>query len=205
MSNSCTGLRLVMAFALLTSPAYGQQTAGAASPAHIADFEFTSFLRDRPLDLDQLLGRHFSEVVPGATWEGLPTPEEYKNPSIRYGVFARPGPFMNNWHFMKEPYCVSHYSMFILFFNHGFVFKVELRFVSDSFAGQIDSHNASFCGNEIPIFDNIAKELGDSVIKENGSREIKRYTDNYVMTLSADDNGADLSWDLRGGPSLPNF
>jgi hypothetical protein len=170
-------------------------------------FEFTHFLRDRPLDLGQLLGKHYSEVAPGTSWESLPIPEEYQNPAIRYGVFVRPDlhDYMKSWDFMTDDYCVSNYSMFLMFFNRGFVFKVELRYMPDSFTGTVKSDIPSFCADESPIFKMIARKLGGTVIVRQGSYEVARYNSKYVMTLVTGEHITDLSWNLRGGPSLPNF
>ena len=169
---------------------------------------FSHFLRYRPLDLDQLLGKHFSEVAPGATWERLPVPEEFKNSTIKYGVFARAEDlhdYMRNWEFMTDPYCVSNYSMFLLFFNRGYVFKVELRYIPDSFTGTINSDDTRFCSDETPVFKMIARKLGGSVILRQGSYELTQYTNKYFMKLGTGERTTDLSWDLRGGPSLPKF
>ena len=154
--------------------------------AQNGSFEFTYFLRERPLDLGQLLGKHFSEVAPvrpraggpfrgKITWKDLSVPEEYKNPAIRYGVFVRPGlrDYMKSWDFMTDDYCVSNYSMFLMFFNRGFVFKVELRYISDSFGATAKSDDPKFCADEIPIFNMIAKKLGGTVIVRQGSHSLR--------------------------------
>jgi hypothetical protein len=200
MSLRHKAIELASVLVMLSKVAIAEEAAEPASPVQAFQFEFTSFLRDRPLELDQLLGKHFSEVVPAQPWDSLSTPEECKNKSIKYDAFA-PGPFMQNWDFMSEPYCVSQHSWFLLFFNRGFVFRVELRFVSDSFEGQIESNDPTFCGDETPIFAAIAKKLGGSVTPARGRHEIKRYTDTYVMTLWTGDHNTVWSWDLRGGPS----
>jgi len=68
-------------------------TASGEEKSHLAadnsPFEFTHFIRDRPLELGELIGKHFSEVVPREVWQSLPSPEEYKNPTIKYGVYSR--------------------------------------------------------------------------------------------------------------------
>jgi|SRR6516162_8105557 len=168
---------------------------------------FSHLLRYRPLDLDQLLGKHFGQVAPGATWEGLPVPEEFKNSTIKYGVFAREDlhDYMRNWEFMTDAHCVSSYSQLLLFFNRGYVFKVELRYIPDSFAGVIKSDDPRFCSDETPIFQMIARKLGGSVILRQGSYELMQYTNKYLMKLGTAERATDLSWDLRGGPSLPKF
>jgi hypothetical protein len=204
-------MNFILRFALAASGFWWTTCGRAEDKAALAlqngAFEFSHFLRYRPLDLSQLLGKHFSEVVPGATWDGLPIPEEYKNPAIKYGVFAREDlhNYMRNWDFMTDDYCVSQYSMFLLFFNTGFVFKVELRYIPDSFTGAIHSDDPRFCADESPIFKMIAKKLGGTVLNRQRSYELTQYTSKYVMKLGAGERNTDLSWDLRGGPSLTKF
>jgi hypothetical protein len=181
-----------------------------ASAVQDGGFEFSHFLRHRPLDLSQLLGKHFSVVVPGATWVRLPIPEEYKDPAIKYGVFVRGKDlhdYMMNWDFMTDAYCVSNDSMFLLFFNKGFIFRAELRYLPDSFTGAINYDQPESCADEAPIFRMIAKKLGGSVIVRQGSHELTQYTSKYVLKLGTSSvRDAVLFWELRGGPSLsPKF
>jgi hypothetical protein len=177
------------------------------SAAQNKPFEFSQFLKDRPLDLGQLLGKHISEVAPGTTWESLSIPEEYKNPTIRYGVFARPDlrDYMKTWDFMTDDYCVSNYSMFLMFFNRGFVFRVELRLLPDSFAGSVKTDDPKYCADETSVFRMIARKLGGTIVERGNSYELTRYTNKYVMTLGTGERTTDMSWNLRGGPSSPNF
>jgi hypothetical protein len=154
-----------LAFAVATSFLWAASVdAGSQSLPATQDgkFDFRPYLRSHPLDLGQLLGKHFSEVVSGVAWEGMPSPEEYKNPSIKYGVFVRGAELqdcMKAWDFMTGEYCVSSYSMFIVYFNKGFVFKVELRYMPDSFTGIVQSSDPRFCPDETPIFKMIANKL----------------------------------------------
>jgi hypothetical protein len=177
---------------------------GQSSPAApVGRFDFRPFLRYHPLELSQLLGKHFSEVVPGVDWEGMPSPEEYKNPSIKYAVFVRDADlhdYMKTWDFMTGEYCVSSYSMFIIYFNKGFVFKVELRYMPDSYTGLIKSTDPRICLDETPIFTMIANKLGGTKISHPGYDEVTQYKSTYITTLSTRGHNADLSWDLRGGP-----
>jgi hypothetical protein len=170
-------------------------------------FEFSHLLKERPLDLDQLLGRHISEVVPGQNWEALPSPEEFKNPAIKYGVFAREDlhDYMKTWDFMTDAFCISSYSMFLLFFNKGFVFKVELRLIPDSFTGAVKSTDPKYCADETPVFRMIARRLGGTIVARESASEVTKYTSKYVMTLGTGGRVTDLSWNLRGAPSSPNF
>jgi hypothetical protein len=148
------------------------------------EFAFSSLLRSKPLELYRLLGRHLTTVAPGVLWRDLPTPEEYKDPTIKYAVFARLGPgkdgtfkdpdaFMRSWQFLKAPYCVSNYSMFILYFNRGFVFKVELRFVADTFAGVVPANHSDYCESERPLFDLRAAAVGGPIVKREDEFEIR--------------------------------
>jgi hypothetical protein len=174
----------------------------AVATASNSTVQFDQVLRYQPLDLSALLGRHFTEVAPGAIWEELPVPEEYKNPSIRYGVFSRANDlhdYMKDWKFLSEKYCVSNYSMFLMFFNRGFVFKVELRYIPDSFTGAINADDPRFCADETPIFEMLAKKLNGTVISRQGSRELVQYTSKFIMKLGTGERTTDLSWDLRGG------
>jgi hypothetical protein len=172
-------------------------------------FEFSHFLRDRPLELGELLGKHFSEVVPKEVWGSLPSPEEYKNPAIKYGVYARSDlhEYMENWKFLTDDYCVSNYSMFLMFFNRGFVLKVELRYLPDTYTGVVNSADPRFCADETPIFTMIARILGGVISAKPDHEELMRYTEKYIMRVATGtgEHNADLSWDLRGGPSSPNF
>jgi hypothetical protein len=206
-------MRVIVTLALAAGASFSWAVSAGAEekslPAAQNDrLDFRRFLRYRPLDLGQLLGRHFSEVVPGANWEGLPVPEEYKNPALRYGVFVRGVDlhgYMKDWDFMTDLYCVSSYSMFLMFFNRGFVFRIEFRYVPDSFTGTVKSDEPGFCADETPIFNMISKKLGGTVVVRQGVHELTQYTNQYLVKLSTDGHYADLSWDLRGGPSLPNF
>jgi hypothetical protein len=178
----------------------------STSHAH-QKFEFSHFLREHPLDLGQLLGKHITEVAPGTAWDSLSIPEEYGNPAIRYEVFARKDlhQYMKAWDFLTDEYCVSSYSMFLLFFNRGFVFKAELRYLPDSYSGSISPDDPHYCADETPIFQMIAKELGGTVVRRGNSEELVRYTSNSVMVLGAGGGMAGLSWNLRGGPSSRGF
>jgi hypothetical protein len=204
--NSVLALALVAAASLFSAAAVGADDKSLSADQN-KPFEFSRLLKNRPLDLGQLLGRHISEVVPGTSWESLPIPEEYKNPAIRYGVFARSDlhEYMKNWDFMTEDYCVSNYSMFLIFFNRGFVFSVELRLLPDSFAGSIKIDDPKYCADETPVFRMIARKLGGTIIARGNSYELTRYTSKYVMTLGTGEQTTGLSWNLRGGPSSPNF
>ncbi|MBY5883994.1 hypothetical protein HFN46_33355 [Rhizobium leguminosarum] len=177
------------------------------------ELAFPGLLRSRPLELYRLLGRHLTAVAPGVLLRDLPTPEEYKDPTIKYAVFARLGPgkdgafkdpdaFMRSWQFLKAPYCVSSYSMFILYFNRGFVFKVELRFVADTFAGVVPADNAAYCESEKPLFDLVAAVVGGPIVKREDELEIPLEKEDYIQRLSTNGRDADLSWELRGGPTL---
>jgi hypothetical protein len=172
-------------------------------------FEFAHFLRDRPLELGELLGKHYSEVVPQEIWGNLPSPEEYKNPAIKYGVYARSDlhEYMKSWKFLTDGYCVSDYSMFLMFFNRGFVFKAELRYIPDTYTGTVNSADPRFCPDETPIFTMITRILGGVINVNADHKELTRYTENYIMrvTTGTGEHNTDLSWDLRGGPSSPNF
>src|SRR5262249_3108228 len=149
-------MNVIIAVVLATiASSFWAASAGAEekllSTAQNNAFEFTHFLRYQPLDLEQLLGKHFSEVVPGLTWDRLPIPEEYKNSTIRYGVFARGEDlhyFMKDWDFMTDNYCISKDSKFLLFFNRGFVFKVELRYMPDSYYASMKSDDPASCADE---------------------------------------------------------
>ena len=112
---------------------------------------------------------------------------------------------MTNWDFMTDAFCVSHYSMFLLFFNRGFVFKIELMYLPDSFTGALNSDDPEFCADEAPIFRMIAKKLGGSIIERKGSHELTQYTSKYILKLGTGGRDAVLSWELRGGPSVPKF
>ncbi len=185
-------------------------------PAGIAQEEelaFPGLLRSRPLELYRLLGRHLTAVAPGVHWRDLPVPEEYNDPTIKYAVFARLGPgkdgafkdpnaFMRSWQFLKSPYCVSSYSMFILYFNRGFVFKVELRFVADTFAGVVSADSSAFCESEKPLFDRFAAAVGGPIVKREDEFEIRLEKRDYIQRLSTNGRDVDLSWELRGGPTL---
>jgi hypothetical protein len=175
--------------------------------AEMKSFDFRDILRRRPLELCQLLGRHFSEVAPGVNWEQLAKPEDYKNASVRYGVFSRGADLqdrMKEWSFKGDKICVSSYSMFLLFFNRGYVFKVELRYIPDTFTGTVAPNAPGFCADEKPIFDMIAKELGLRIIEQkDGVYKVMHYTSLSLMTLSTGGGVTDWSCDLRGGPSLP--
>jgi hypothetical protein len=191
---------LLIASTYISSAAlYAEQSGGP--------YEFSDFLRNRPLELGQLLGKHLSEVAPDATWESLPIAEEYKNSSIRYGVFVRESlhDYMKAWSFMTDDYCVSTNSFFLIFFNRGFVFRVELRFLPDSFTGSINSNSPQHCADETPVFRMIAKALGGKVTVRDNSYELVRYSNNYLMILNAGGGNASLNWHLRGGPSSQNF
>ncbi|MBY5698012.1 hypothetical protein [Rhizobium leguminosarum] len=187
-----------------------ERPAGIATEEELA---FAGLLRSKPLELHRLLGRHLTAVAPGVLWRDLPTPEEYKDPTIKYAVFARlgpgkdgafkdPGAFMRSWKFLKAPYCVSSYSMFILYFNRGFVFKVELRFVADTFAGVVPADNAAYCESEKPLFDLVAAAVGGPIVKREDELEIRLETEDYIQRLSTNGSDANLSWELRGGPTL---
>jgi hypothetical protein len=203
-------LRLFLAVAASSFwPSCARAEVVPSSAVQNRGFEFSHFLRHRPLDLSQLLGKHFSLVVPGAVWASLPIPEEYKDRAIKYGKFVggkNLRDYMKSWDFMTDSYCVSRESMFLLFFNRGFVFKVELRYLPDSFRGAISSDDPEFCADEAPIFRMIAKKLGGSGIVRQGSHELTQYTTKYVLKLGTSVNAAaGLSWELRGGPSLPKL
>ncbi|MGY4282640.1 hypothetical protein ACVWXO_001860 [Bradyrhizobium sp. LM2.7] len=179
----------------------------SATPDTDQNFKFSHFLKERPLDLDQLLGKHISAVAPGTAWESLSIPEEYKNATIRYEVFAREDlrGYMKSWDFLTGEYCVSKYSMFLLFFNRGFVFKVELRFMPDSYAGKVRSDDPGYCADEAPIFLMIAKKLGGTIVSRDNSEELVRFTDKSIMVLGTGGGITDLSWTLRGSPGSPAF
>jgi hypothetical protein len=183
--------------------AEGQGPPPPATPKN----EFLHLLKDRPQDLDQLLGRHISEVAPNEVLQNLPIPEEYKDPTLRYGVFARADlrKYMKDWDFANEEYCVSSYSMFLMFFNRGVVFRVELRFIPDSFGGSVSSADPQYCADEAPIFRMLARKFGGTAINRGSSYELTRITEKYVMTLSTGGGVTSASWDLRGGPSSQNF
>jgi|SRR5215471_12339697 len=97
--------------------------------------------------------------------------------------------------------------MFLLFFNRGFVFKIELRYLPDTYTGTVKPTDPKFCLDETPIFAMIAKKLGGTVIAKGDHEELTQYNDKYVMSLTTGTgvHDANLSWALRGGPSSPNL
>jgi hypothetical protein len=207
-------MKFIFRIALVAgAPLFLAVAAGSEEKSHPAaddtPFEFTHFLRDRPLELGELLGKHFSEVVPQEVWGSLPSPEEYKNPAIKYGVYARSDlhEYMKSWKFLTRDYCVSDYSMFLMFFNRGFVFKVELRYLPDTYTGVVKPSDPKFCVDETPIFTMIAGILGGGITAKLDHEELMRYTEKYIMRMATGtgEHNTDLTWDLRGGPSSPNF
>jgi hypothetical protein len=204
--NATRAISLLAVAALSFAPAVGADEMPPSATRN-KPFEFSYFLKEHPLELGQLLGRHISEVVPDMAWESLPSPEEYKNPAIRYGVFARQDlyGYMKAWDFMTDDYCVSSYSMYLMFFNKGFVFKVEIRLIPDSFTGSVKSDDPKYCADESPVFKMIARKLGGTVLARGNSYELTKYTTKYVLSLATGGGVTDLSWNLRGGPSSQNF
>jgi hypothetical protein len=165
--------------------------------------DFRYLLRYHPLQLDGLLGKHLTSVVPGETWGGLYVPEEYRNPAIRYAVFARGEvlkAYMKDWTFIKQEYCISDYSMFLLFFNRGYVFKIELRYIPDTFTGTIKPGEKSFCGDETPIFEILSKQLGGSITFNNGQRELVHAERTYTLIMTTSGGATVIYWKLKGGP-----
>ena len=95
--------------------------------------------------------------------------------------------------------------MFLLFFNKGFVFRVELRYMPDSYTGTVRSTEPGFCGDEAPIFHMFAQSIGIEVKEQKETYTITKYSDKYIMRLTVADHITDITWDLRGGPSSANF
>ena len=197
-------MRFLLPLLLITSVC--MFSAGAVHTEE-SKFEVSDLLRNRPLELHRLLGRHFSEVICGTSWEQLPIPyDAYRDPDIRYVVFAnheKLRDYMKAWSFMTDNYCVSTNSFFLIFFNKGFVFRVEFRYLPDTFAGRVDSNRPQHCADLAPIFTMIAKELGGSVIVRDNFYELVRFTDKYLMISNAGGGNASLNWYLRGGPRSP--
>ena len=63
------------------------------------------------------------------------------------------------------------------------------------------------CDDETPIFRMIARKLGGYVAVRKDYYEMTQYTTEYIMRLTSaiGERNTDLTWDLRGGPSSPNF
>ncbi|MES0133594.1 hypothetical protein NKJ88_01325 [Mesorhizobium sp. M0016] len=157
-------------------------------------------LSNEPLNLYMFLGKHFSSVLPGTTWNQLPVAEEYKNDSIRYATIDGLREYTKNWKFADRDFCVSNYSLFVIFFNRGYVFKVELRFVSDDFLGDSENDTKQYCFDEKPLFDVLHNETGGSLVAKDGGNEVIERTNKYVRILTTDFHSADLSWALLGAP-----
>ena len=92
--------------------------------------------------------------------------------------------------------------MFLLFFNRGFVFKVEFRYIADSFTGSVRSDDPGFCADETPLFTMMSRKLRADINVRLDSRELIHYAATYVMKLRLEGYNTDLSWELRGGPTL---
>lgn len=169
--------------------------------------QYSQLLIKEPYSLHRLLGVHISEAVPGADLSRLPSPEEYKNPNIKYGVFVRGSELKRlilNWEFVIGDLCVSEYSLFLLFFNRGTVFRVELRLVPDSFTGRLVESELA-CEDHSPVFNAIARRVGGSAADVGERKRLVDITEEYRMELILDDGVVNWVWDLRGGPSLPRY
>jgi hypothetical protein len=176
--------------------------AGEGAVASTQD-NFRYYLANRPLELDRLLGKHFTSVVPGETWQGLFVPEEYRNPAIRYAVFAKGKKleaYMKRWNFIKDDDCVSQESMFLLYFNRGYVFKIELRYLPDTYRGTVSARAPGFCGDETPLFEILSKQFGGAVIVNHGQRELVHPESTYTIVLTTVRGNTHLSWNLKDGP-----
>jgi hypothetical protein len=185
------------------APGYGQAEEHALQAFGGRKVDVVQLLSDRPLELHTLLGAHLGQLSTEDSWEGLPVAGEYNNPNIRY--LYLPGVLKTNtkrWDFMFNDVCVSDYSLFIIFFNRGYVFKVELRYVSDDFKGVVDPNFGTPCTNQRPIFDSFAAKIGGSPIQRGNALEITEIRNGYVQVLSTEPENADLSWTILGAPQL---
>jgi hypothetical protein len=196
-------------FWLLPGMSYSEDAANSSIGGN--DSEFRHVLKFKPMDLESLLGKNITDVVPGVTWDQLPVQGEFDNKTIRYGVFSSGKELkgiMKNWQFLNEPYCVSESpisSMFLISFNRGYVFRVELRFLPDQFSGSISKADPNFCGDETSLFNMLATKMGGTVLEEGNYRLIKQEKPTYLLRLAIDRSTAtDLSWTLRGAPCIPN-
>ena len=194
-------LSLLFSVAALTSTA----TSNAAQPSTPATqtvaHRFSALLQNNPFGLKDLLGKRAAEIVPGySNWDDaqkIYIAEEYRDPEVKYDAFGGLSSYAKEWNFLMGHPCVSGYSLAVLFFNHGYLFRIELRFMSSK---SYPSY-APICYDHTPIFESIAQKIdGVEETAPDGGRVIAKLEGDTITILHTKDGTTELDWILRGGP-----
>lgn len=155
-----------------------------------------------PFGFRNLLGQRLDQVISTLkldtrlTWNSLPPAEEYDDKEVRYGTWSIHD-YVRSWSFLSNDACISPKSMLVLTFNHGYLFRVEFRFLSTkTFGGEPP------CEDHTPIFDALAPQMGEGVEKRDagGGREIMRVDGDVIERLVSDRGSLSLIWSVRGSP-----
>jgi WD40 repeat protein len=166
--------------------------------------DFHRLLETSPFALRSLLGRRLEEIFPPhestpptLRRSDLATPEEFKNREIQYAAFFNLATPANGWQFMPSGSCISGYSHVVLFFNHGYLFRVAFRFVDSAF-----NPIPPICNDHVPIYEALKRKLGSGVEEERGPyHEVLTFDGNTVVFITREGTSANLEMLLRGSPT----
>jgi hypothetical protein len=196
-------------FILLTS--ISSNTQSEINPNYAISLDsFNDTIADNPMNLSRILGKKLSWL--GIAWNYVVPLWDFDNNAIGYIVPVRGAQLaqaLKQWKPLDGEYCVSlrpDATMLAVYFNHGYVFRIEMRFLPDTFFGVTKAMDANACLDETPLFNLIAKQLGGEIVREGVTLVLKQTKDTYLVELHTEEGRrtATLSWTLRGGPCTAN-
>jgi hypothetical protein len=154
-----------------------------------------------PFSFKDLLGQRLDQVSSklklgsNLAWGSLTPAEEYDDKEVKYQAWDIRD-YVKAWSFLGDGICISPKSILLLVFNHGYLFRVEFRFLSTrTFGGDPP------CEDHGPIFDLVAGRLGGLVEKrDDGSRIVVNVNGDVIEFLYTMDGSTSLIWFVRGSP-----
>jgi hypothetical protein len=196
---SCRSYLLAAILILVISIVFG--SAGAPRAESLGEK-----LTQDPVGFSNFLGQTVEEVVsalqlaPGGVRAAMRVAEEYNDKEVRFLYFdGKNGlhDYVQNWKFINGKFCVSGNSALFLFFNHGYAFKVEFRFLSTKTYGGYPP-----CEDHIALFNLLARQIGGFVEKRSDGTSILTRVDGDVIEYLEKPMNGSMSWlwFLRGGP-----
>lgn len=174
-------------------------TCGAMDEENVpSSIEFKDLLTNHPLELRTILGMRLYKLFPTYTWDEMHIPEEYNDIQVRYTMVSIKE-CISDWTFLKNSICVPSYSNLYLFFNHGFLFRIEYRFINDDYFSN-PSNDRKKCIDTAPIFDALSRQLQGKITEDRGRKSMMYFDSKTKMTLDGSSFATSLFWTIRGAP-----
>jgi hypothetical protein len=159
-----------------------------------------ALLQKNPFGLKDLLGKRAEENIPGySNWDdsnNIFIADEYRNPEVKYDAYFVLSSYAPEWDFLKGKSCISGYSHAVVIFNNGYLFRIELRFMSS----KSYPNHTPVCFDHTPVFELIGRRIGAAEeIASDGGRQIIKLEGDIITILHTKDGSTEFDFVLLGG------